>query len=214
MAGAHHLKSKAKAIELHHGDLPKGLDFGDTVAVDTEALGLNIPRDRLCLVQLSAGDGICHLVQLAEDNYAAPNLKKLMMNKAVTKIFHYARFDVAIMKQYLGIEVTPVYCTKIASRLVRTYTDRHGLKDLCKELLGIELSKEQQSSNWGAETLSDEQQAYAAADVLHLHALKEQLDQMLEVRGHADLARACFAFLGTRTDLDLAGWQDEDIFAH
>lgn len=208
------MKAKAKSIELHKGDLPSGLDFGASVAVDTEALGLNVPRDRICLVQLSAGDGVCHLVQLADGEYAAPNLKKLMTDPAVTKIFHYARFDVAIMKQYLGIDVAPVYCTKIASRLVRTYTDRHGLKDLCRELLDVELSKEQQSSDWAAETLSKEQMVYAAADVLHLHRLQAELDRMLARQGRTELARACFDFLGTRTDLDLAGWPEEDIFAH
>ena len=207
-------KVVAKGIELHKGDLPKDVYFSDSVAVDTEALGLNIPRDRLCLVQLSSGDGVCHLVQFADGDYAAPNLKALMMDADVTKIFHYARFDVALMKRYLGIEVKPIYCTKIASRLVRTYTDRHGLKDLCRELLNIELSKEQQSSNWGAETLSEEQMQYAASDVLHLHRLRAELDGMLARRGHTELAKACFDFLGTRAELDLAGWPDEDIFAH
>ena len=206
--------SKPKAIEVHEGDLPAGLDFGTAVAVDSEALGLNIPRDRLCVVQLSAGDGVCHLVQIRDGRYDAPNLKALMENPEVTKIFHYARFDVAILKQYLGANVSPVYCTKIASRLVRTYTDRHGLKDLCRELLGVELSKEQQSSDWAAETLSTEQQLYAASDVLFLHQLREKLDAMLARQGRADMARACFDFLGTRTDLDLAGWPDEDIFSH
>ena len=208
------LKPKPTSIELHTGDLPAGLDFGAAVAVDTEALGLNIPRDRLCLVQLSAGDGVCHLIQVAEGATDAPNLKALMENPAVTKIFHYARFDVAILRHYLKIAVAPVYCTKIASRLVRTYTDRHGLKDLCRELLGVEISKEQQSSDWAAETLSKDQQLYAASDVLYLHELRAALDGMLAREGRADLARSCFDFLATRVALDLAGWPDEDIFSH
>lgn len=199
---------------MHRGDIPSGIDFGDAVAVDTETQGLNLQRDRLCVVQLSAGDGICHLVQLPPDDYAAPNLKTLMTDPGVTKIFHFARFDVAIMKRWLGITIAPVYCTKIASKLVRTYTDRHGLKDVTRELVGIELSKTQQSSDWAAEELSDAQQAYAAADVLNLHAIRDRLQEMLEREGRADLARACFDFLPTRADLDLAGWPETDIFAH
>ena len=199
---------------MHRGDIPGGLDFGTSVAVDTETQGLNVNRDRLCVVQLSSGDGVCHLVQLAVGNYAAPNLKALMTNPDVTKIFHFARFDVAIMKRWLDITIQPIYCTKIASKLVRTYTDRHGLKDVTKELVGIELSKAQQSSDWSAETLSPEQITYAASDVLNLHAIRERLDTMLVREGRADLARRCFEFLPTRADLDLAGWSETDIFAH
>jgi ribonuclease D len=201
-------------MHVHRGDIPAGIDFGDAVAVDTETQGLNLQRDRLCVVQLSAGDGVCHLVQLPADDYAAPNLKALMTDAAVTKIFHFARFDVAIMKRWLDITIAPVYCTKIASKLARTYTDRHGLKDVTRELIGIELSKAQQSSDWAAKELSEAQQAYAAADVLNLHAIRDQLQEMLEREGRAELARACFDFLPTRADLDLAGWAETDIFAH
>ncbi|MEQ8319831.1 MAG: ribonuclease D [Rhodospirillales bacterium] len=190
------------------------MDFGDAVAVDTETQGLNLQRDRLCVVQLSAGDGVCHLVQLAQGDYAAPNLKTLMTDPDVTKIFHFARFDVAIMKRWLDITIRPVFCTKIASKLVRTYTDRHGLKDVTRELLGIELSKAQQSSDWAAADLSEAQQAYAASDVLNLHAIRERLQEMLEREGRAELAQACFDFLPTRADLDLSGWSESDIFAH
>ncbi len=201
-------------IKLYKGDLPAGLDFGSSVAVDTETLGLVPRRDKLCLVQLSAGDGNAHLVQLDRANYDCPNLKALMVNLAVTKIFHFARFDVATMKHYLGIDTVPVYCTKIASRLTRTYTDKHGLKDLIKELLGIELNKQQQSSDWGAHMLSDAQKQYAAQDVLYLHELKTRLDQMLEREGRSDIAKACFAFVSIRAALDLGGWTEEDVFAH
>lgn len=207
-------RKKPVSIELHHGDIPSGLDFGDSVAVDTETQGLNFIRDRLCVVQLSSGDGVCHLIQLAPDAYEAPNLKALMTNPDVTKIFHYARFDVVIMKKHLGVEIKPVYCTKIASRLTRTYTGYHGLRHVTKELLGVDLSKEQQSSDWAAETLSKEQQLYAAMDVLNLHALKERLDAMLAREGRSDLAKSCFDFLSTRGDLDAQGWIDVDIFAH
>jgi len=208
------LKVKPKSIKVHDGDLAAGVAFGATVAVDTETQGLNLARDRLCLAQLADADGNCHLVQFAGGRFAAPNLKKLLVDSKVTKIFHYARFDVAAFRKYLGVEVRPVYCTKIASKLVRTYTDGHGLKDVCKELLGVDLSKEQQSSDWAAETLSPEQLDYAAADVLHLHAVKERLDAMLERQGRTALAKACFDFLATRAALDLAGWGDDDIFAH
>ena len=201
-------------IQVHRGDIPAGLDFGDSVAVDTETQGLNLQRDRLCVVQLSAGDGVCHLVQMAVDDYAAPNLKALMTNPDVTKIFHFARFDVAIMKRWLGITITPVFCTKIASKLVRTYTDRHGLKDVTRELIGIELSKAQQSSDWAAPTLSEAQQAYAASDVLNLHAIRDRLQAMLEREGRMALAQSCFDFLDTRAELDLTGWPDSDIFSH
>ncbi len=208
------MKSKATSVELHQGDLPGDVGFTGSVAVDTETMGLKPGRDRLCLVQLSAGDGVCHLVQLSSGAYDAPNLKALFTDPSVTKLFHYARFDLAMIRRYLGVACGPVYCTKIASKLVRTYTDRHGLKDLCRELLDIELSKEQQSSDWGADELTFQQRTYASSDVLHLHALKKILDQRLIREGRADLARACFEFLGTRADLDLGGWDDPDVFAH
>jgi ribonuclease D len=199
---------------LHRGDLPEGLLFGDSVAIDTEAMGLNPHRDRLCLVQLSRGDGDAHLVQLEAGCYAAPNLRRLLADPAVVKLFHFARFDIAILYRYLGVMPQPLYCTKIASRLVRTFTDRHGLRDLCKDLLGVELKKEQQSSDWGAATLSEEQLRYAAADVLHLHALRGRLDAMLAREQRCGLAQACFEFLPARALLDLAGWAEQDIFAH
>ncbi|MSO84492.1 MAG: ribonuclease D [Rhodospirillales bacterium] len=208
------MKTKKPAVEVHRGDLPKGLDFGRAVAVDSESQGLHPHRDRLCMVQLSAGDGTAHLVHFPEPDFAAPNLKAVLADKRVTKIFHYARFDIGIIRQYLGVMPTPIYCTKIASRLVRTYTDRHGLKDLCKELLGIELSKEQQLSDWAAEKLSPAQVHYAAADVLHLHALKEKLDAMLAREDRARLAESCFTFLPVRAELDRAGFEAEDLFAH
>jgi ribonuclease D len=208
------VSASAPSIELHSGDLPEGLDFGDCVAIDTETLGLKPDRDRLCLVQLSAGDGSCHLVQFSEAGYDAPHLKALLNKPAITKLFHYARFDLAVLSRYLGVTCAPVYCTKIASKLVRTYTDRHGLKDLCRELLRIDLSKDQQSSDWGAAKLSREQIRYAASDVLHLHELKRKLDEMLVREGRADLASACFQFLATRVRLDLEGWANEDVFAH
>jgi ribonuclease D len=202
------------AIKLYKGDLPAGLDFGSSVAVDTETLGLIPRRDKLCVVQLSSGDGNAHLVQLDRSSYDAPNLKALFANPAVTKIFHYARFDVAVIKQYLGVDTYPLYCTKIASKLTRTYTDRHGLKDLIKELLGIELNKQQQSSDWGAHVLSDAQKQYAAMDVLYLHEMKARLDQMLAREGRTEVAKSCFDFIPTRAALDLAGWTEEDVFAH
>ena len=205
----------AKAsIHLYKGDLPAGLDFGRSVAVDTETMGLNPQRDRLCLVQLSAGDGICHVVQFARGRYEAPNLKALLQDAKVTKLFHFARFDVATLRHHLGVACRPIYCTKIASKLTRTFTDRHSLKDLCRELLGIELSKQQQLTDWGAERLSEEQLVYAATDVLHLHALRDRLDALLEREGRRHLAEACFAFLPERAELDLGGWDDPDIFAH
>jgi len=199
---------------LHHGDLPDGLDLGPIVAVDSETMGLNPLRDRLCVVQLSAGDGNAHLVKFDGQDYTAPNLRVLLGNPDVTKIFHFARFDVAAFMLYLDTETRPVYCTKIASKLVRTYTDRHGLKDLVRELLGIEISKKEQSSDWGAPTLTSAQIDYAAADVLHLHAIKEKLDTMLDRENRRDLAEDCFAFLPTRAALDLEGWPEVDIFAH
>ena len=201
-------------IRLHKGDLPNGLDLGGVVAVDTETLGLNPGRDRLCLVQLSSGDGSAHLVQFARDDYQAPNLKRLLADPNVLKLFHFARFDLAILKGYLGVMGAPVYCTRTASKLARTYTDKHGLKDLVKELLDIDLSKQQQSSDWGAEALSEQQLAYAANDVAFLHRLKEALDAMLKREGRMELAQACFGFLPARAELDLAGWGEGDIFAH
>ena len=207
--------AKDAKIEVHQGDIPAGLDFGAAVAVDTEAMGLNNHRDRLCLVQLSAGDGTAHLIKFnADDDYAAPNLKALLADGNVTKIFHYARFDIALISQYLGVACTPLYCTKIASQLARTYTDGHGLKHLCREVLDIEISKTQQSSDWGAPILSDEQILYAASDVLYLHRLRAALDAMLVREGRAELLQACFAFLPTRAALDLKGWIDIDIFHH
>jgi ribonuclease D len=202
------------AIRLYKGDLPDTPDYGDAVAVDTETLGLNPYRDRLCLVQLSGGDGNADLVQIAPGQTAAPNLTRLLADPSVTKLFHYARFDVAVLLHALGVMAAPVYCTKIASRLTRTYTDRHGLKDLVKDLLDIDLSKQQQSSDWGSDVLSDAQRAYAASDVLHLHALRQHLDGLLAREGRTELAAACFGFLPTRARLDLAGWADQDIFAH
>ena len=199
---------------LYRGDLPEGLDLGTAVAVDTEAMGLNPHRDRLCLVQLSAGDGDAHLVQFKPGAYTAPRLRDLLADPGVTKLFHFARFDLAMIYHYLGVMALPVYCTKIASRLARTFTDRHGLRDLCKDLLNTELSKQQQSSDWGAETLTEEQLRYAASDVLHLHALRGRLDTMLAREGRERLARACFEFLPHRVMLDLDGWAEQDIFAH
>jgi ribonuclease D len=201
-------------IKLHRGDLPPNLDFGAAVAVDTETLGLHPQRDKLCVVQVSAGDDNAHLVQLDRTTYAAPNLKALLENRAVTKIFHFARFDVATLKHYLGAETGPIYCTKIASRLVRTYTDKHGLKDLIRELLGVDLNKQQQSSDWGAHVLTDAQKHYAAQDVIYLHELRARLDQMLEREGRTALAKACFDFIPVRAALDLGGWTLDDVFAH
>ena len=201
-------------IHLHKGDLAPGVDFGSAVAVDSETMGLGLGRDPLCVVQLSAGDGDAHLVQLDRSTYDAPNLKSLLTDPAVTKLFHFGRFDIAMFELHLGVTTGPVYCTKIASKLARTYTDRHGLKDLVKELLGVDLSKAQQSSDWGQAELSPEQQAYAASDVLHLHALRTRLDAMLEREGRAQMARAAFEFLTWRARLDVAGWEAVDIFAH
>jgi ribonuclease D len=201
-------------IHLHQGDLPAGLDLGPAVAIDTETMGLNPHRDRLCLVQLSAGDGHGHLVQIPAGDADAPRLRALLDDRQVLKLFHFGRFDIAVLRHRLGVLARPVYCTKIASKLARTFTDKHGLKDLCRELLGIELSKQQQSSDWGAATLTEEQLKYAASDVLHLHALRRRLDDMLAREGRVAMAQACFEFLPTRALLDLAGWQDQDIFEH
>ncbi len=205
--------SQPSTVDLHKGDLPPGRFAGKTIAIDTETLGLNPHRDRLCLVQLSDGDGTAALVQIS-GNYDAPELKRLLADQNVLKIFHYGRFDMAVLKHFLGVMPGPVYCTKIASKLARTYTDRHGLKDLCRELLGVELSKQQQSSDWGAAELSQDQLSYAASDVLYLHALKDRLDDMLRREGREHLARACFEFLPTRAELDLEGWAEIDPFAH
>jgi len=201
-------------IRLHRGDLPDLSGYGAAVAIDTETLGLNPLRDRLCVVQLSAGDGSADVVQMPVGDTSAPNLVRLLSDPKRLKLFHYARFDLAVLFKTFGVMPQPAYCTKIASRLARTYTDRHGLKDLVKELLNVDLSKQQQSSDWGAETLTEAQVAYAASDVLHLHALRERLDEMLAREGREELAEACFRFLPTRVRLDLGGWAEEDIFAH
>lgn len=202
------------ANHLHNGDLPGELSFGDMVAVDSETMGLTPHRDRLCLVQLSAGDGDCHLIQFIQGKFDAPNLCGLMTNPQVTKLFHYARFDVAVIKNYLEVDCAPIYCTKIASKLVRTYTDRHGLKDLCGELLGVDLSKQQQSSDWGRQDLLPEQIEYAANDVIYLHRIQAKLDNMLIREGRKHIAQACFDFMSIRGELDLGGWSDIDIFSH
>jgi ribonuclease D len=201
-------------IRLHRGDLPDLSRYTDSVAIDTETMGLNPHRDRLCVVQLSPGDGSADVVQIPVGHRDAPNLKKLLGDPKVTKIFHFARFDLAALYNGLGVMPSPVYCTKIASRLCRTYTDRHGLKDLVREVLNVDLSKQQQSSDWGSAKLSDAQLSYAASDVLHLHALRERLNVMLARENRTELAQACFDFLPTRSKLDLSGWSEEDIFAH
>ena len=200
-------------IKYYENDLPENLDFGEIVAIDTETMGLNPARDRLCLVQLSSGNGICHLVKILDLRKKPQNLIKLLKNNRITKIFHYARFDVAILKHAFKLEIKNIYCTKIASKLVRTYTDKHGYKDLCKELLNETISKAEQSSDWGGK-LSKDQKIYAATDVLHLHKLKNKLDIMLARENRTKIANACFEFLGHRTDLDLFGWHDVDIFKH
>jgi ribonuclease D len=201
-------------IRLHRGDLPDLSRYKNSVAIDTETMGLNPHRDRLCVVQMSNGDGTADVIRVPQGHSDAPNLKALLADPNILKIFHFARFDVAVLYNTFGVMPQPVYCTKIASRLSRTYTDRHGLKDLVREVLGVELSKQQQSSDWGAASLSEAQLAYAASDVLHLHALREKLDIMLAREGRTDLAKACFDFLPTRARLDLNGWEAEDIFAH
>jgi ribonuclease D len=201
-------------VRLHHGDLPDLTRYSGSVAIDTETMGLHPHRDRLCVVQLSSGDGSADVVQIPKGHTDAPNLKALLADPKVTKIFHFARFDLAALYNAFGVMPQPAYCTKIASRLTRTYTDRHGLKDLVREVLGIDLSKQQQSSDWGSSTLSEAQLSYAASDVLHLHALRERLDAMLAREGRTELAQACFEFLPTRAKLDLRGWDTEDIFAH
>ncbi len=201
-------------IKLHRNDLPAGLELKKAVAIDTETLGLQPRRDRLCVVQLSSGDGTAHLVQFDGSDWSSPRLKAVLADTSIVKIFHFARFDVAVLAHYLGVVPEPIYCTKIASKLARTYTDRHGLKDLCSELLGVELSKQQQSSDWAAEKLTEQQKAYAASDVLYLHALEAKLSAMLRREGRVSLAEACFRFVSVRASLDLAGFGDIDILAH
>ncbi len=205
--------SQPATVDLHKGDLPPGRFNAKAIAIDTETLGLNPHRDRLCLVQLSQGDGTAALVQVSS-SHEAPELKRLLTDESILKIFHFGRFDIAVLKHFLGVMPGPVYCTKIASKLARTYTDKHGLKDLCRELLGVDLSKQQQSSDWGAAELTQEQLNYAASDVLYLHALRDRLDAMLKREGREHLARACFEFLPTRAELDLEGWAEIDLFAH
>ncbi len=202
------------ATHLHLGDLPDGLDLGPIVAVDSETMGLRYRRDPLCVVQLSSGNGDAHVVRLNRPDYDCPNLKRLLTDPTVLKLFHYARFDVAMFQLYLGLDTAPIYCTKIASKLARTYTDRHGLKDVARELAGVELSKAQQSSDWGAADLTKDQLAYAASDVLYLHRIRDHLDEMLAREGRTGLAQACFNFVSTRSALDLAGWDEMDVFAH
>lgn len=201
-------------IHFHRDDLPDAVDLGPTVAIDTETMGLNPHRDRLCLVQLSAGDGDAHLVQIRPDGAAAPNLTRMLQDTSVLKLFHFARFDIAALRNGLGAATSPVYCTKIASRLCRTYTDRHSLRDLCRELLDVDISKQQQSSDWGADALTEAQMAYAASDVLYLHRLRGELDHRIAREGRTHMAQACFDFLPMRAELDLAGWPETDIFAH
>lgn len=201
-------------INLYQNDLPAELKFENSIAIDTETQGLLLQRDRLCLIQLSDGNGDAHLVQFSANQYDAPNLKKLLNNRKTLKIFHFARFDIAAIKAYLGVDCSPVFCTRIASRLTRTYTDKHGLKDLCSELLGIEISKQQQQSDWASNDLSVEQQKYAAADVLYLHQLMKILKDRLIREDREELAQACFDFLPSQAELDLKGWNNEDIFAH
>ncbi len=201
-------------IKLHRGDLPADFEAGLSIAIDTETMGLRPARDKLCVVQISTGDGNAHIIQMDRSTYAAPRLKALLADAKVKKLFHFARFDIATLKLHLGVDTQNIYCTKIASRLTRTYTDRHGLKDLVRELLGIELDKQQQSSDWGAHVLTEQQKKYAGQDVLYLHELKARLDQMLEREGRLQIAQACFDFLPTRAALDLLGWPEEDVFAH
>ncbi len=202
------------SITLHKGDIPADITFSDRLAIDTETMGLRCGRDPLCLVQLSSGDGTAHLVQVDRNTYDAPNLKKLLSDTGSLKLFHFARFDIAVIKKYLGVECGPIFCTRTASKLVRTYTDRHGLREVCRELLGVELNKQQQSSDWGSPELNEAQQQYAANDVLYLHRLVEEFEKRLEREGRTDLARKCFDFLPVRADLDLEGWPDSDLFEH
>ncbi len=201
-------------IYYYKNDVPADVTLDGDIAIDTEAMGLINRRDRLCVVQLSTGDGNAHLVHFDKGQYAAPNLKKILMREDTAKIFHFARFDVAILFYYLGVLVQPIYCTRVASKLIRTFTDRHGFKDLCKEILGVDISKQQQSSDWGADKLTEDQKNYAANDVLYLHALREELNKMLLRESRVELAQACFQFIPARALLDLQGWENEDIFAH
>ena len=210
----HTMVQKIKNIKLYKNDLPKNINFNESIAVDSETMGLNINNDRLCLIQISDADGNSYLVQFSKNCYDAPNLKKILNNENILKIFHYARFDVAIIKKYLGIICEPIYCTKIASKLARTFTDRHGLKDLCKELLKIDLNKQNQTSDWGNDNLTENQLEYAASDVVYLHEIKNKLDKIIKREGKQHLAKACFKFLSTRAEFDLLGWQDKDIFEH
>ena len=210
----HTMVQKIKNIKLYKNDLPKNINFNESIAVDSETMGLNINNDRLCLIQISDADGNSYLVQFSKNCYDAPNLKKILNNENILKIFHYARFDVAIIKKYLGIICEPIYCTKIASKLARTFTDRHGLKDLCKELLKIDLNKQNQTSDWGNDNLTENQLEYAASDVVYLHEIKNKLDKIIKREGKQHLAKACFEFLTTRAEFDLLGWQDKDIFQH
>lgn len=207
-------ENTAPKIHLHKGDLPAGLNLGTEIAVDCEMMGLNLIRDRLCLVQLRGRDTDVHLVQIAKDQDEAPNLKALMEDPSAVKIFHFARIDIAMMKAWLDIDCAPLFCTKISSKLARTYTERHGLKDLVRDTVGVDLSKQQQLTNWGVDTLTPEQLEYAASDVLHLHALKDHLSEMLEREDRMEIAKACFKFLPARAALDLLGWENSDIFAH
>lgn len=202
-------------IHYHRGDIPPNLKFEPSVAIDTEAMGLYIPRDRLTLVQLSSGNGECHLVHFPlNSSYEAPCLRALLNDKNIEKIYHFARFDYAILKYYLKVEASPLFCTKIASRLSRTFSDKHGLKDLCKQLLGVDISKNEQTSDWGSEKLSEKQMEYAAADVLHLHRLKAALQELLKREGRESIAKACFKFIPARCELDIQGWNEVDIFQH
>lgn len=201
-------------IHLHHNDLPDGLEFKGAIAVDSEAMGLNPHRDRLCVVQLSGGDGVCHLVKFPVGATEAPNLKRLLEDQSIVKIFHYARFDITLLRHALGIQVSPLFCTKIASKIARTYTDSHGYKGVCRELVNVDISKAQQSSDWGQDELTDDQMQYAATDVLYLHEIREKLTTMLQREGRYALAQQCFDFLPTRSALDIGGWMDQDIFAH
>ena len=201
-------------IHFYQDDIPSKLDFGTSIAIDTETQGLNLQRDRLCLIQLSSGNGDAHLVQFKQERYDAPNLRKMLDDEKILKIFHFARFDLAAIKMYLGIQCSPVFCTRIASRLTRTYTDKHGLKDICSELLGVEISKQQQQSDWASPELSLSQREYAASDVLYLHQLKDNLENRLKREHRAEIAQGCFDFLKYQVDLDLQGWGEQNIFAH
>ena len=205
---------KLKNIKLHKGDIPQNLSLGNSIAIDTETMGLNINNDRLCLIQISSQNGECHLVQFQKDLYKAPNLVKLLKNKSILKIFHFARFDVAVIKKYLKVSCNPIYCTKIASKLARTFTDKHGLKELCRDLLKVDINKQSQTSDWGQDELTEQQINYAANDVLYLHEIKIKLDKMLEREGKKNIANACFKFLPIRSEFDLIGWIDKDIFEH